>query len=90
MLKLKDYPQTNRFSESLQLHNADFLRMLPLPHVMHPEGGPLNLAVHMMAELSTPSDLGPKSYIACGRCVWMSRMYGAISVLLYGAVVTDC
>ena len=45
----------------------DFLEMLPLPEYCHPEG-PLNLAGYLEDNDVKP-DLGPKSYVAFGRCV---------------------
>ena len=56
----------------------DFLEMLPLKEVTHPAAGPLNLAVHLPDSTLRP-DLGPKSYIAYGRCVLTTRLntYGA-------------
>ena len=50
----------------------DFLRMLPWPEYTHPQG-PLNLASHLLQDLDNPPDLGPKSYVAYGRCSLCSR-----------------
>jgi hypothetical protein len=44
----------------------DFLEMLPLPEYCHPEGA-LNLAGYL-ADNDVKPDLGPKSYVAFGRC----------------------
>lgn len=44
----------------------DFLEMLPMPEYCHPEG-PLNLAGYLPNNDVKP-DLGPKSYVAFGRC----------------------
>ncbi|KAK9852829.1 hypothetical protein WJX84_001117, partial [Apatococcus fuscideae] len=48
----------------LQRHHQDFLEMLPIPEVTHPQG-PLNLHGYF-PELTIKPDLGPKSYIALG------------------------
>lgn len=44
----------------------DFLEMLPMPEYSHPKG-PLNL-VSYLRDNSVKPDLGPKSYVAFGRC----------------------
>ena len=54
----------------------DFLDLLPFPWWMHPLG-PLNLASHLEAD-DNPPDLGPKSYIAYGRC---ARADSAVAVI---------
>ena len=41
--------------------------MLPLKELTHPLAAPLNLATHLPDTTRQP-DLGPKSYIAYGRC----------------------
>ena len=41
--------------------------MLPWPDYTHPLG-PLNLASHLQPAFDNPPDLGPKSYVAYGRC----------------------
>lgn len=41
--------------------------MVPLKEYTHPTAGPLNLAAQLPKEAIKP-DLGPKSYIAYGRC----------------------
>lgn len=46
----------------------DFCEGLPLVEMTHPSSAPLNLAASMPAGMLRP-DLGPKSYIAYGRCV---------------------
>lgn len=45
----------------------DFMEMLPMPEYSHPRG-PLNL-VSYLKDNSVKPDLGPKSYVAFGRCL---------------------
>jgi len=44
----------------------DFMQCVPFPEYTHPDGQ-LNVASHLATDLVKP-DLGPKSYIATGRC----------------------
>ena len=64
-------PNTTRRSPALltvpACHLQDFLEMLPLKEVTHPVAGPLNLAAQL-PETAVKPDLGPKSFIAYGRC----------------------
>ncbi len=51
--------------------------MLPMPEYSHPKG-PLNL-VSYLEDNGVKPDLGPKSYVACGRCV-ISRIENSHSL----------
>lgn len=65
MLKLKDWPPGNWFSERLPRHFAEFIMALPFPEYTDPRYGPLNLATILPTDVTKP-DLGPKTYIAYG------------------------
>lgn len=53
--------------------SQDFLEMLPLKEYTHPTAGPLNLAAQLPEQGAVKPDLGPKSYIAYGRCACISK-----------------
>lgn len=75
MLKLKDWPREGEFRDKLKRLYYDVVDMLPLPEYTHPGGGPLNLATMFPArwdKAANPAgwlwpEVGPKSYLACGR-----------------------
>lgn len=65
VLKLKDWPQKDEFSELLPNHYQDLMRNLPLPEYTK-KGGPFNL-VSRLPEFFMKPDLGPKLYSAYGQ-----------------------
>ncbi|WJX72605.1 hypothetical protein P8452_56465 [Trifolium repens] len=65
VLKLKDWPPSNLFEESLPRHCAEFISSLPYKEYTNPFNGALNLAVKLPANVQKP-DMGPKTYIAYG------------------------
>ncbi|XP_058772085.1 lysine-specific demethylase JMJ25-like [Vicia villosa] len=65
VLKLKDWPPSNLFEESLPRHCAEFLSFLPYKDYTDPFKGALNLAVKLPNGCVKP-DMGPKTYIAYG------------------------
>ncbi|XP_024630937.1 lysine-specific demethylase JMJ25 [Medicago truncatula] len=65
VLKLKDWPPSNLFRESLPRHCAEFISSLPYKEYTDPFKGILNLAVKLPENVLKP-DMGPKTYIAYG------------------------
>ncbi|AES62955.2 transcription factor jumonji (JmjC) domain protein [Medicago truncatula] len=65
VLKLKDWPPSNLFEESLPRHCAEFISSLPYKEYTDPFKGVLNLAVKLPENVLKP-DMGPKTYIAYG------------------------
>lgn len=65
MLKLKDWPPSDKFDDLLPRHCDEFISALPFPEYTDPRAGFLNLAVKLPANILKP-DLGPKTYIAYG------------------------
>jgi lysine-specific demethylase 3 len=64
LLKLKDWPPTEDFSDLLPSRFQDLMKMLPLPEYTH-RTGILNLASRLPDFFVKP-DLGPKMYNAYG------------------------
>ncbi|KAL5842450.1 hypothetical protein ACOSQ3_013053 [Xanthoceras sorbifolium] len=65
MLKLKDWPPSDKFEDLLPRHCDEFIRALPFQEYSDPRAGFLNLAVKIPSGVLKP-DLGPKTYIAYG------------------------
>jgi len=65
MLKLKDWPPSDKFDDLLPRHCDEFIRCLPFQEYCDPRAGILNLAVKLPSHVLKP-DLGPKTYIAYG------------------------
>ncbi|KAB2007201.1 hypothetical protein ES319_D10G012000v1 [Gossypium barbadense] len=65
MLKLKDWPPSDKFEDLLPRHCDEFISMLPFQEYCDPRSGILNLAVKLPHCVLKP-DLGPKTYIAYG------------------------
>ncbi|KAK6149704.1 hypothetical protein DH2020_017229 [Rehmannia glutinosa] len=65
MLKLKDWPPSDKFENLLPRHCDEFICALPFQEYTDPRGGLLNLAVKLPANVIKP-DMGPKTYIAYG------------------------
>ncbi|XP_027329612.1 lysine-specific demethylase JMJ25-like isoform X2 [Abrus precatorius] len=65
MLKLKDWPPSDKFEDLLPRHCDEFICSLPFQEYSDPRAGILNLAVKLPAHVLKP-DMGPKTYIAYG------------------------
>ncbi|KAJ8545087.1 hypothetical protein K7X08_017670 [Anisodus acutangulus] len=65
MLKLKDWPPSDKFEDLLPRHCDEFISALPFQEYTDPRIGILNLAVKLPDGVLKP-DLGPKTYIAYG------------------------
>jgi lysine-specific demethylase 3 len=65
VLKLKDWPPSNLFEESLPRHCAEFISSLPYKEYTNPFKGVLNLAAKLPVNVIQPN-MGPKTYIAYG------------------------
>lgn len=65
MLKLKDWPPSDKFEDVLPRHCDEFVSALPFQIYTNPKAGFLNLAAKLPPNILRP-DLGPKSYIAYG------------------------
>lgn len=100
MLKLKDWPPSDKFDDLLPRHCDEFISALPFPEYTDPRVGFLNLAVKLPAHVLKP-DLGPKTYIAYGLAEELGRgdsvtklhcdMSDAVNILTHTAevVLTD-
>ncbi|XP_048140957.1 lysine-specific demethylase JMJ25 isoform X2 [Rhodamnia argentea] len=65
MLKLKDWPPSDKFEDLLPRHCDEFIAALPFHAYTDPRSGFLNLAVKLPPSVMKP-DMGPKTYIAYG------------------------
>ncbi|XP_019196872.1 PREDICTED: lysine-specific demethylase JMJ25-like [Ipomoea nil] len=65
MLKLKDWPPSDKFEDLLPRHCDEFISALPFQEYTDLRDGILNLGVKLPASVIKP-DLGPKTYIAYG------------------------
>ncbi|XP_022716140.1 lysine-specific demethylase JMJ25-like [Durio zibethinus] len=65
MLKLKDWPPSNKFEDLLPRHCDEFISALPFQEYSDPRSGIINLAVKLPPGVLNV-DLGPKTYIAYG------------------------
>ncbi|XP_049381777.1 lysine-specific demethylase JMJ25 isoform X2 [Solanum stenotomum] len=100
MLKLKDWPPSDKFENLLPRHCDEFISALPFQEYTDPRIGILNLAVKLPAGVIKP-DLGPKTYIAYGVTKELGRgdsvtklhcdMSDAINILTHTAemAITD-
>ncbi|GLU12794.1 hypothetical protein SLE2022_294530 [Rubroshorea leprosula] len=65
LLKLKDWPPSDKFEKRLPRHYDEFVYCLPFKEYTHPQYGALNLYTKL-PENSLKPDMGPKTYIAYG------------------------
>lgn len=72
MLKLKDWPPSDKFEDLLPRHCDEFISALPFQVCTDPRAGFLNLAVKLPPAVIKP-DLGPKTYIAYGMAEELGR-----------------
>ncbi|XP_075664890.1 lysine-specific demethylase JMJ29-like [Castanea sativa] len=96
MLKLKDWPPSNKFEDFLPRHCDEFIRALPFQEYTDPRSGLLNLAVKLPPGVLKP-DLGPKTYIGYGLAEELGRgdsvtklhcdMSDAVNILTHTAEV---
>ncbi|ESW19685.1 hypothetical protein PHAVU_006G146500 [Phaseolus vulgaris] len=97
MLKLKDWPPSDKFDDVLPRHCDEFIRCLPFQEYCDPRAGILNLAVKLPSHVLKP-DLGPKTYIAYGIKEELGRgdsvtklhydMSDAVNILIHTTEVT--
>uniref|UniRef100_A0A5B6Z8M0 Lysine-specific demethylase JMJ25 n=2 Tax=Davidia involucrata TaxID=16924 RepID=A0A5B6Z8M0_DAVIN len=96
MLKLKDWPPSDKFEDLLPRHCDEFISALPFQEYTDPRAGFLNLAVKLPRDVLKP-DLGPKTYVAYGIAEELGRgdsvtklhcdMSDAVNVLTHTAEV---
>ncbi|XP_057499381.1 lysine-specific demethylase JMJ26-like isoform X2 [Actinidia eriantha] len=96
MLKLKDWPPSDKFEDLLQRHCDEFISALPFQEYTDPRAGFVNLAVKLPQGVLKP-DLGPKTYIAYGIAQELGRgdsvtklhcdMSDAVNILTHTAEV---
>lgn len=72
MLKLKDWPPSDKFEDLLPRHCDEFIRALPFQEYTDPTAGVLNLAAKLPPSVLKP-DMGPKTYIAYGTVEELGR-----------------
>ncbi|GJV08583.1 lysine-specific demethylase JMJ25-like protein [Tanacetum coccineum] len=72
MLKLKDWPPSDKFENLLPRHCDEFINALPFQVYTDPRAGFLNLAAKLPPGVIKP-DLGPKTYIAYGMAEELGR-----------------
>ncbi|EOA37576.1 hypothetical protein CARUB_v10011915mg [Capsella rubella] len=97
MLKLKDWPPSDKFENLLPRHCDEFISALPFQEYSDPRSGILNIAAKLPEGLLKP-DLGPKTYIAYGTSDELGRgdsvtklhcdMSDAVNILMHTAEVT--
>ncbi|EFH62735.1 predicted protein [Arabidopsis lyrata subsp. lyrata] len=97
MLKLKDWPPSDKFEDLLPRHCDEFISALPFQEYSNPRTGILNIATKLPEGFIKP-DLGPKTYIAygipdeLGRGDSMTKLHcdmsDAVNILTHTAEVT--
>ncbi|KAH0863847.1 hypothetical protein HID58_081058, partial [Brassica napus] len=97
MLKLKDWPPSDKFDNLLPRHCDEFISALPFQEYSDPRSGVLNIATKLPEGVLKP-DLGPKTYIAYGNADELGRgdsvtklhcdMSDAVNILMHTAEVT--
>lgn len=95
LLKLKDWPPGDDFSEILPTRFQDLMNALPLPDYTHRDGK-LNLTARLPSYF-VPPDLGPKMYIAYGSTHYPNQgttnlhldTSDAVNVMVYAGIVED-
>lgn len=95
LLKLKDWPPGEDFSEMLPDRFDDLMRCLPLPEYTHRDGI-LNLAGRLPSWFVRP-DLGPKMYNAYGSALYPAKgttnlhldISDAVNVMVYVGIPQD-
>ncbi|XP_050232867.1 lysine-specific demethylase JMJ26-like [Mercurialis annua] len=97
MLKLKDWPPSDKFEDLLPRHCDEFISALPFQEYSDPKAGILNVAVKFPPGLLQP-DMGPKTYIAYGTKEELGRgdsvtklhcdMSDAVNILTHSEEVT--
>ena len=95
LLKLKDWPPGDDFSELLPSRFADLMKSLPLSEYTH-RNGRLNLASRLPERCVRP-DLGPKMYTAYGSALYPKKgttnlhldISDAVNVMVYVGIPKD-
>lgn len=97
-LKLKDWPPSADFAETLPDRFEDLMNSLPLKEYTHRDGR-FNLASHLPEGFVRP-DLGPKMYTAYGNAGTKHKMLGttnlhldisdAVNVMVFVAITKNC
>jgi len=98
LLKLKDWPPSADFAETLPDRFQDLMKCLPLKEYTH-RNGKYNLASRLPDNYVRP-DLGPKMYTAYGSTGTMHKKVGttnlhldvsdAVNVMAYVAITKNC
>ncbi|XP_023243623.1 lysine-specific demethylase 3A-like [Centruroides sculpturatus] len=95
LLKLKDWPPGEDFSEMLPSRFQDLMKVLPLPQYTHRDGV-FNLAGRL-PECFVRPDLGPKMYNAYGSALYPTKgttnlhldISDAVNVMVYVGIPND-